>query len=57
MKYLAAALVLLSAAPAFAASYPAMVPLDQYLMDRPAEIAMAKSAAPPAIADKARDFQ
>jgi hypothetical protein len=30
-----------------------MAPLDQYLMDRPAEIALAKSAAPAAIADKA----
>lgn len=34
--------------------YPAMAPLDQYLMaDRTAEIALAKSAAPPAIADDA----
>jgi hypothetical protein len=30
-----------------------MAPVDQYLMDRDAEIAMARSAAPPAIADKA----
>jgi hypothetical protein len=30
-----------------------MAPLDQYMMDRSAEIAMAKSAAPPSIADKA----
>jgi hypothetical protein len=30
-----------------------MGPLDGYLMDRSAEIALAKSAAPPAIADKA----
>ena len=30
-----------------------MAPLDQYLMDRSAEIALAKSAAPPSIADKA----
>jgi len=36
-----------------AAGYPAMAPLDQYLMDRTAEIALAKSAAPPSIADKA----
>ncbi len=36
-----------------AADYPAMAPLDQYLMDRGAEIALAKSAAPPAVADKA----
>ena len=31
------------------ASFPSMAPLDQYLMDRPAEIAMARSAAPEAI--------
>ena len=30
-----------------------MAPLDQYLMDRSAEIALAKSAAPPSIADQA----
>ncbi len=36
-----------------AASYPAMAPLDQYLMDRPAEIALARSAAPPSIAGMA----
>lgn len=30
-----------------------MAPLEQYLMDRPAEIGLAKSAAPPSIADKA----
>jgi len=36
------------------APYPAMAPLDQYLMaDRDAEIALAKSAAPPAIANDA----
>src|SRR5580700_5714080 len=29
--------------------YPSMAPLDQYLMDRDAEIAMARSAAPEAI--------
>jgi hypothetical protein len=33
--------------------YPTMAPLDQYLMDRSAEIAMAKSAAPPSLTDKA----
>ena len=33
-----------------AASYPKMAPIDQYLMaDRNAEIAMARSAAPPSI--------
>ena len=31
------------------AQYPSMAPLDQYLMDRNAEIAMARSAAPGAI--------
>ena len=36
-----------------AADYPAMAPQDQYMMDRAAEIAIAKSAAPAAIADKA----
>lgn len=36
-----------------AADYFAMAPLDRYLMDRPAEIALARSAAPPSIADKA----
>ena len=36
------------------APYPTMAPLDQYLMaDRDAEIALAKSAAPPAIANDA----
>jgi hypothetical protein len=45
--------VLLCASAARAADYSAMAPLDQYLMDRSAEIAMAKSAAPPSIADKA----
>lgn len=44
--------VLLCAFAARAADYSAMAPLDQYLMDRSAEIAMAKSAAPPSIADK-----
>lgn len=44
---------LLAAALARAADYPAMAPRDQYMMDRAAEIAMAKSAAPPSIADKA----
>ncbi len=45
--------VLLCASAARGADYPAMAPLDQYMMDRSAEIAMAKSAAPPSIADKA----
>lgn len=36
------------------APYPAMAPLDQYLMaDRGAEIALAKSAAPPALSNDA----
>ncbi|MFZ0804709.1 MAG: hypothetical protein WAN03_00940, partial [Candidatus Sulfotelmatobacter sp.] len=33
--------------------YPTMAPLDQYLMDRDAEIALARSAAPPSIAKDA----
>src|SRR5215469_15854941 len=45
--------VTLCAPAAQAADYSAMAPLDQYMMDRSAEIAMAKSAAPPSIADKA----
>lgn len=45
--------VLLCASAARAADYPAMAPLDRYMMDSSAEIAMAKSAAPPSIADKA----
>ena len=36
-----------------ATEYPAMAPHDQYMMERAAEIALAKSAAPPSIADKA----
>ena len=54
MRYLSvfcAALFCTSAAQA--ASYPTMAPQDQYMMDRAAEIALAKSAAPPSIADKA----
>ncbi|HEY2445978.1 MAG TPA: hypothetical protein VGI20_09600 [Rhizomicrobium sp.] len=45
--------VFLCASAAPAADYSAMAPLDQYMMDRSDEIAMAKSAAPPSIADKA----
>jgi len=33
--------------------YPSMAPLDQYMMDRDAEIALARSAAPPSIAKDA----
>jgi hypothetical protein len=33
--------------------YPSMAPLDQYLMDRNAEIALARSAAPPSISEDA----
>src|SRR5438132_1705705 len=44
---------LFCAAVARAADYPTMAPQDQYMMDRDAEIALAKSAAPPSIADKA----
>jgi hypothetical protein len=45
--------VLLCAALAHAAPYAAMAPGDQYMMARPDEIALAKSAASPSIADKA----
>ena len=44
--------VLFRASVAHATDYPAMAPLDQYLMDRSAEITLAKSAAPSSIADK-----
>jgi hypothetical protein len=54
MRYAAAVCAtLLWASVAHATDYPAMAPLDQYMMDRSAEIALAKSAAPPSIADKA----
>jgi hypothetical protein len=36
-----------------AADYPAMAPVDQYMMDRSAEIALAQSAAPSSISGKA----
>ena len=44
---------LLCGSTALGADYSTMAPLDQYMMDRSAEIALAKSAAPPSIADKA----
>jgi len=47
------AAVFLCASAARAADYSAMAPLDQYMMDRSAEIALAKSAAPPSITDQA----
>ena len=54
MRYASAVCAaLLCASVAHAADYPAMAPLDQYMMDRSAEIALAKSAAPPSVADKA----
>jgi hypothetical protein len=46
-------LILAGVQAANAADYSKMAPLDQYLMERSAEIALAKSAAPPSIADKA----
>ena len=49
----AAGAALVWASSALAADDPAMAPLDRYLMDRAAEIALAKSAAPPSIADRA----
>lgn len=45
--------VLLCASAVHAAPYAAMAPIDQYMTDRDAEIALAKSAAPPSISDKA----
>src|SRR5208283_4397947 len=54
MRYLSVVgAALFGASVAHAASYPAMAPTDQYMMDPAAEIALAKSAAPPSIADKA----
>ena len=54
MRYLSVAgAALCCTGVAMAADYSKMAPPDQYLMDRGAEIAMAKSAAPPSIADKA----
>ena len=47
------AAILVCAPAAQAENYSAMAPIDQYLMDRAAEIALAKSAAPPAISDNA----
>lgn len=35
-------------------SYPTMAPLDQYLMEQDTEVALARSAAPPSIADDAK---
>ena len=55
MKQLGAAfgVLFLSASVAQAAPYAAMAPVNQYMMDRNAEIALAKSAAPPSISDQA----
>jgi hypothetical protein len=44
---------LLCASVAHAADYAAMAPVDQYMMDRSAEIALANGAAPSSISDKA----
>jgi hypothetical protein len=53
MKWIAIGAALLCASAAQVADYSKMAPVDQYMMNRDAEIALAKSAAPPAIADKA----
>lgn len=45
--------VLVCASAARAAEYSAMAPVDRYLMSRTAEVALAKSAAPPSVSDKA----
>jgi hypothetical protein len=50
---LALAAMLLCASATHAAPYATMAPVDQYMMDRTAEIALAKSAAPPSISDHA----
>lgn len=52
MKY-ALALAALIASRSLAQSYPAMAPVEQYLMPRDAEIALARSAAPDAISHDA----
>ncbi|MGH6890203.1 MAG: hypothetical protein ACREHF_13580 [Rhizomicrobium sp.] len=52
-SFAACGAILLGASAACAANYSAMAPVDRYMMDRSDEIAMAKSAAPPSIADKA----
>jgi hypothetical protein len=55
---ISAALMLSMALPAIAqdanAKYPTMAPLEQYLMDRSAEISLAKSAAPESISGNAQ---
>lgn len=53
MKWTAIGAMVLCASTAQAADYSKMAPIDQYMMNRDAEIALAKSAAPPAISDKA----
>jgi len=58
LRTIAAAIILCAARPAKAQDiktpYPAMAPLEQYLMpDRNAEIALARSAAPPSISGDA----
>jgi hypothetical protein len=45
--------ILLCVGSARAATYPAMAPAQQYMTPRADEIALAKSAAPPSISDKA----
>lgn len=57
LSSLALVLMLAEAWPAHAqeakAPYPSMAPLDQYLMERSSEIALARSAAPPSISQDA----
>ncbi len=54
MRYASAfCAALLFASVTHAADYPTMAPLGEYMMDRSAEIVLAKSAAPPSIADNA----
>ena len=57
LPVIALALVLSAASPAQAQDvktpYPAMAPIEQYLMDRDAEIALARSAGPDSISKDA----
>lgn len=53
VRLLAGVVPMLFAAQAQADAYPTMAPVEAYLMDRAAEIALAQSAAPPSIAKNA----
>lgn len=54
LQLAAAAVICAAPVAAWAAAYPAMAPLAQYMIaDRSAEVALARTAAPPAISDGA----